>query len=517
MTAGAAGYYFDEEAADRAVRFIEIFCSFTKGRRGPFILEPWQKEDIIRPLFGWKRPDGRRKYRTAYIEIPRKNGKSNLAAAIALLLLFADGEDGAEVISAAGSRDQARLVFTIAREMTLANQHLRKRSTILRNEIHVGTSFYRSISAQHGTAHGLNIHGLVMDELHTQPNRHLWDTLTTATGARSQPLIVAITTAGMDRTSICGEVHDYAIQVRDGIVEDPTFLPIIYAADATDDWTSPDTWAKANPGLGTIVRREYFEDLVRRSMATPSLVNTFKRLHLNIWTGSNEGWITVDEYDQGGEAIPWDRLKGVPCYGGLDLSSTRDLTAFALVWDFDGTRIALVHHFCNEETANSAGLSYGTPYLTWAEAGHVTITAGNVTDHNAVRDHILRMSEIYDIKAIGYDRHLSQFIIPQLIEAGLDLRPFGQGFISMNEPTKRMEMDLVGGHIVHGGDPVLRWQIGCVHLDTDPAGNVKISKKKTKLGEKVDGLVALAMAYGIWIIETHDPTPSIDFSQIISL
>lgn len=515
MTAPA--YYFDAAAADRAVRFIESFCTFTKGRRGPFILEPWQKDDIIRPLFGWKRADGRRKYRTAYIEIPRKNGKSNLAAAIALLLLFADGEDGAEVISAAGSRDQARLVFTIAREMTLANEHLRKRANILRNEIHFGGSFYRSISAQHGTAHGLNIHGLVMDELHTQPNRHLWDTLTTATGARSQPLIVAITTAGLDATSICGEVHDYAIQVRDGVVEDPTFLPVIYAADPGDDWTDPATWAKANPGLGSIVTRDYFEDLVRRAMATPSLVNTFKRLHLNVWTGSNEGWITDDEFQQGADPIPWDRLRGVPCWGGLDLASTRDLTAFALVWDLDDTRVVVVHHFCNEATAKTANLTYGTAYLTWAEQGHMTITAGNVTDHNAVRDHILQAAERFEIQAINYDRALSPYIVPQLIEAGLRMEEIGQGFISMNEPTKQLEMDFVAGRVVHGGDPVLRWQVSCVHLDRDPAANIKISKKKTKLGEKVDGLVALAMAYGAMLNDKSSRRAEVDFSKILEL
>lgn len=513
----AGGYYFDETAANRAVKFIETFCSFTQGRRGPFILEPWQKDDIIRPLFGWKQADGRRKYRTCYVEIPRKNGKSNLAAAIADLLLFADDEPGAQVISAAGSRDQARLVFQIAKDMIENSEVLKSRSRIYRNEIHHGGSFYRSISAQHGTAHGLNIHGLIFDELHTQPNRHLWDTLTTATGARSQPLILAITTAGMDSTSICGEVHDYAIKVRDGIVDDPTFLPVIYAASSDDDWTDPATWEKANPGLGSIVTRDYFEEQVRKARSTPSLVNTFKRLHLNIWSGSSDGWVTDEEYQQGNDPIPWEELRDVPCWGGLDLASTRDLTAFAMIWDYQGTRIIKVHQFVNEETAQSAGVSYGTPYLTWAEQGHITVTDGNVTDFDVVRDHILAMAEEWDLRGIAYDRKFSPYIVPQLVAAGIEMREFGQGFISMNEPTKFLEMDLVAGRLVHGGNPVLRWQLQCIKIDRDAAENIKISKAKNKIGEKVDGWVSVAMAVGIMIEDTKDQRPPVDFSQILSL
>ena len=226
------GDYFDDEAADRAVRFIETLCSFTQGKRGPFILEDFQRDDIIRPLFGWKRADGARKFRTCYIELPRKNGKSNLAAAIALLLLLGDQEAGAQIVSAAGSRDQARIVFSIARDMVQANPHLSGACKLLRNEIHHSGSFYRSISAEAGTAHGLNLHGLIFDELHVMKTAELWETLTTSVGARRQPLVVAITTAGQDPSSICRQVHDYAAQVRDGIVADPTFLPIIYAAIA---------------------------------------------------------------------------------------------------------------------------------------------------------------------------------------------------------------------------------------------------------------------------------------------
>lgn len=510
------GDYFDDEAADRAVRFIETLCSFTQGKRGPFILEDFQRDDIIRPLFGWKRADGARKFRTCYIELPRKNGKSNLAAAIALLLLLGDQEAGAQIVSAAGSRDQARIVFSIARDMVQANPHLSGACKLLRNEIHHSGSFYRSISAEAGTAHGLNLHGLIFDELHVMKTAELWETLTTSVGARRQPLVVAITTAGQDPSSICRQVHDYAAQVRDGIVADPTFLPVIYAASSEDDWTDPKTWAKANPGLGTIVKRDYFEEQVRKAQNTPTMVNTFKRLHLNIWTSSTSTWLTDEDVQKGAHKLPLERLKSVPCWGGLDLASTRDLTAFALVWNLDGKLYTLVHQFVNEETARDAKISFGTPYLTWADQGFITITPGNVTDFGVVRDYIIQAAEDWNIQSIAFDRKFSPYIVPELIAAGLELKPFGQGFLSMNEPTKWLEMELVAGRVVHDANPVLRWQFSCVVIDRDPADNIKVSKNRGKVGHKVDGIVALIMAIGISLDDGKAPPPP-DFTQILSL
>lgn len=510
-----AGDYFDEASASLAVRFIERLCTFTKGQRGPFILEPFQRDDIIGPLFGWKRADGTRKFRTSYIELPRKNGKSNLAAVIALVLLFTDEEPGAEIVSAAGSRDQARIVFNIAREIVQTSPALSSRATVHRNEVHHGGGFYRSISAEAGTAHGLNLHGLIADELHTWPNRELWDTLTTAQGARRQPLTVAITTAGHDPNSVCRQVHDYAEQVASGVVQDPTFLPIIYAADPEDDWTSPTTWAKANPGLGRIVRADYLAEQVRKAKATPSLVNTFKRLHLNLWTNSATAWLTDEEVQRGAQPIPLDRLRGVPCWAGLDLASTRDLTAFALVWKLDGITYALVHQFTNAETADSSKLTHGTDYRTWADQGHITVTPGNVTDFEAVAAHILAAAERWNLQAVHYDRRLSAAIVPKLVAAGIDMQGFGQGYASMSEPTKWVEREMVAGRLHHGGNPVLRWQFSCVVIDRDPADSIKVSKNKAKTGHKVDGVVALIMAAaGLMIDET---TPRPDFTQILDL
>ena len=259
-------YYFDEEAADKAVLFIEKFCSHVKGELAgkPFILEQWQKDDIVRPLFGWKDEEtGLRRYRFCYVEIPRKNGKSNLAAALILLLLFADDEPGAELISAAGDRGQANIVFSIAQEMIKNNKHLRSRCKVLRNTIEYKSSWYKSISAEAYTKHGLNCHGIIFDELHTQPNRDLFDVLTTSVGSRRQPVIIALTTAGHDRASICYEMHEYSEAVLSGTIEDDTFLPVLYRADPEDDWTKEETWKKANPGYGTICNKAYFTDAVK--------------------------------------------------------------------------------------------------------------------------------------------------------------------------------------------------------------------------------------------------------------
>jgi phage terminase large subunit-like protein len=260
-------YYFDEEAADRAVNFIEQFCTHVKGELAgkAFILEQWQKDDIVRPLFGWKSKDtDYRKYRTCYVEIPRKNGKSNLAAALALYLLFADGEPGAEIISAAGDRGQANIVYHIAQEMIKNNKHLRSKAKVLRNTIEYKSSWYKSISAEAYTKHGLNCHGIIFDELHTQPNRELWDVLTTSVGARRQPLIISLTTAGHDRASICYEMHEYSEGVLNGSIEDDSFLPVLYKAETDMDWTDPETWKKANPGYGSICNEAYFMDAVKK-------------------------------------------------------------------------------------------------------------------------------------------------------------------------------------------------------------------------------------------------------------
>ena len=499
MPSSSTDYWFDEAAAQRAVDFIEKFCTHVKGELGgkAFLLEDWQKDDIIKPLFGWKRQDGTRKYRTCYVEIPRKNGKSNLSAAIALYMLFADGEPGAEVISAAGDRGQANIVFNIAQEMVANNAHLRGRAKVTRNQIDymLKSSWYKSISAEAYTKHGLNCHAVIFDELHTQPNRDLWDVLTTSTGARRQPLVIALTTAGHDRSSICYEVHEYATAVNDGRINDPTFLPVLYCAHADDDWTIEETWKKANPGYGTICRKEYFEQAVQNAKANPSMVNSFLRLHLNIWTSAETAWIPDDIWMKGSAEIPYHKLQNLPCYGGLDLASTQDLTAFALLFRDDDCDCfyLLVHQFVNSEKAHTKKLSAGIDYLAFQREGDITITPGNVTDYRIVKKYIVEQCAKYDVRSIGYDPRFSTYIVSELEADNITMQPMAQNITTMNGPTKEFEMHVMRGNIIHGGNRCLRWQIGSSVIYTDNNENKRVIKERQE-NKKVDGVIASIIA-----------------------
>ncbi len=503
---------YDEEKAERAVRWIETYCTHVKGAKGgePFLLEDWQKDDIIRPLFGTVRADGLRQYRTCYIEVPRKNGKSTLCAALALYMLCADGEPGAEIVSAASDRQQARLVFEVAQGMIRQNRELLNRLNLQQHAIRYGSNWYKAISAEANTKHGFNCHAVIYDEIHSAPDRSLWDVLATSTGARTQPLIMAITTAGHDTASICWELHEYARKVKQGEIDDPTFLPVLYAADRSDDWTKPETWAKANPGYGSICHREYFEQEVNRCRANPSQVNTFLRLHLNIWTAGATRWITDEQFMNGAHPIPDERLKGLPLYCGLDLSSTKDLTAVAMLWRDDERDLFYLkcHHFVNEEKAQSKALSGGVDYLTFQRAGLVTITPGNVTDMEAVRDWIMQLAQQYEISALAFDRWMSHMVVPYL--DGIECEPFGQGYASQSYPTKELERLMCQGKIIHDGHAVLRWQLGCVNLARDEADNVKVTKKKNSESQKVDGIVSSIMALGIYLQNAQNDSPLLE-------
>ena len=347
-------FYFDKEAASKAIGFIETFCTHTKGELTgtPLLLEDWQKK-IIGDLFGWKQENGLRKYRTAFIEVGRKNGKSTLCAAIGLYMLFADDERGSEIFSAAGDRSQAGIVFEIAKQMILSNKELTKRGKVFRNSITNESkgNFYQAISSDSKTKHGFNANCIIFDELHTQPNRSLWDVLTTSTGARRQPLCIAITTAGYDRQSICYEIYNYAKQVQDNIIEDSSFYSAIYESEIDDDITDEEVWKKANPNYGISLRKEYMQRESQRAVDVPSYQNTFKRLMLNIWTDSQTAWIGPKEWEACEGEIDLEKLKGKQCWAGLDLASTRDISALVLLFKEDEKFIMLPFFFIPEENA----------------------------------------------------------------------------------------------------------------------------------------------------------------------
>ena len=348
-------FWFDEAAAAKACEFFERFLRHAKGEWAGqrFALSEWQKRDIIRPIFGWKRPDGTRKYRKVYVEVPRKNGKSTLGAGIALYLLFSDGEPGAEIYSAAADREQAAIIFDVARQMVEQDPDLRTRCEVFRRSIVVGKtgSAYHVLSADAPTKHGKNSHGVLFDELHAQPNRELYDVLKTSTGSRRQPLFVMFTTAGYDKTSICWEEHEYATRLLTGAIQDDTYLSIIYAADQDEDWTDPKVWARANPGLGESVKIQYLQDECPRAKESPAYQNTFPRLHLNQWTEQATRFLDMDAWDACAGQVDPAELEGCPCRAGLDLASTIDISAFVMCFANEDGGYTWLPFFCVPEEA----------------------------------------------------------------------------------------------------------------------------------------------------------------------
>ena len=483
--------------ANKAVKFIEML-RHTKGRFAgrPFLLERWQKR-YIRDIFGTLNEDGTRQYRTVYIEIPRKNGKSEIAAGVALLLLLADDEPGAEVYSAASDREQASIVFHVALSMIWQEPELEVRcksyESTKRILIPSTDSWYRVLSADAFRAHGKNASGVIFDELHAQPNRDLWDVLTTSGGTRTQPLTFAITTAGYDKHSICWEQHEYAEKINAGIVEDPTFYSVIYSAPVDADWTDEEVWKAANPALGSFRDIREMRSLCLKAQYTPALQNAFRRLYLNQWTQQESRWMDLRKWDETSGIIECEDLYGEIAYAALDLSSTIDIAAFVLVFpDEDDCYDVLPYFWIPEENIEERVKRDRVPYNVWVEKGLIKPTPGNCIDTRYIRRDINEIGEQYYIKEIAFDRWGATEITESLQDDGYTMVQFGQGFASMNPPTKELMRLVLACRIRHGGHPVLRWMADNMVIRTDPSDNWKPDKSKSQ--EKIDGMVALIMA-----------------------
>ena len=490
---------YDAEKADRAIGFIRLL-KHTKGEWAgrPFNLLPWQEEEVLRPLFGTVDENGYRLYRRCYVEVPKKNGKSELGAAVALYLLIADDEFGAEIYSAACDRDQASIVFNVAAFMVDQEPELGKRLKVLRSTkriIYPGTnSFYHVLSSDAFTKHGYNIHGCIFDELHAQPNRELWDVLTEGSGdARTQPLTFVITTAGYDRNSICYEVHEYARKVKEGIIEDPHFLPVLYGLPDAEDWRDEENWKKVNPSLGKIIPIEKLRASFKEAENIPAKQNLFRRLRLNQWTKQETRYIPMDFWDRCQVETDIKKLKGKTCYGGLDLASSVDIAAFAKIFpDEEGFLDVVMRFWIPEENMRERSLKDKVPYDVWVEEGYIRATPGNVIDYQAIEMDILEDNETYKIEEIAFDRWGAVQITQDFEAEGITVVPFGQGFKSMSPPTKELLKLVMSRKIRHGGNPVLRWMADNVVVTMDPAENIKPNKAKST--ERIDGIVAMIMA-----------------------
>lgn len=516
--------WFDTDTAQQAIDFFHECITHVKGALAgqPFILEPWQQA-IVANLFGWKRTDGTRRYRSAFIFIPRKNGKTAMTAGLVLLSMFCDKEVGAELYAAAGEKEQATLLFNMVHGMVKNEYEMSSRTkvyTALKSIVfeEIGASF-KALSADSKSKHGFNTHFAVIDELHVQPNRDLVDVLDTSTISRTQPMIVYLTTSDYERPSICNETYDYAVKVRDGLIPDKGFLPVIYEASVDDDWTDPAVWAKANPNLGVSVPVEKLKEKCEKAKQIPAFENTFKRLHLNIRTEQDVRWLPVAAWDKCGNPVDPKALEGRECYAGLDLSSNTDTTSLVLVFpDADVGYYVVVFIWIPKENATQRERMDKVPYLTWARQSHLILTDGDVIDYDLIRQTISGAKNVYkdnpkllaeftdhgksvdglidkyNIVDLAIDRWSATQITTQLTGDGVNVVPFGQGFASMSAPTKELERLVLAGQIAHGGHPVMRWMAANIGVEMDAAENIKFSKKKAT--GRIDGMVSLVMAIG---------------------
>lgn len=499
----AEGCWFDPEAAERVRTFCRKFLRHSKGEFAgqPFEFMAWQWRDWIAPLFGWRRADGSRRFRRGGAWIPKKNGKSALCSAIGLYLLVGDHEPGAEVYSAGADRDQASIVFSEAANMVESSPALASRMEIVRSTKRIvypaGQSFFKAMSSEAYTKEGLNIHGLLFDELHAQPNRELWDTLAYGGAARRQPLQISISTAGFNRDSIGYEQYRYAKGVLDGTVHDTSFFAFVAEAAESDDWTDPKVWAKANPSLGVTVKLSALEEACREAQNSPAKENAFRRYHLNQWTEQDIRWLSLERWDRGADPIDPGQLAGRPCYAALDLAATTDLAALVLLFppEEEGGQFDVLPFFWAPEEADRRRERENRARLReWAKAGHVELTPGDVIDYDVIRRRVNELNETYPIREVAIDRWNATHLSTQLQGDGFTVIAFGQGYASMSAPTKELEALVLAGRLRHGGHPVLRWNAANVTVEQDAAGNLKPSKRKSS--EKIDGIVGTVMALG---------------------
>lgn len=499
-------YYFDEAAANRFPDFCAKFIKHTQGQfRGkPFILEPWELE-IFRNFFGWlKKSDGLRRFKKLYLEIPKKQGKSSLCAALALYLLAMDGEFSAEVYGGAKDKKQAQLIFREAKRMVKASPALRKLYQINSGTITIPKleAMYCTVSRETASQHGINASAVIFDELHALKDAELFEVLTMGSGdARQQPVQIAITTAGFDRTSVCWLEHSHALDVIKDESVDERLLAYIYAADEGDDWRDPAVWRKANPNLGITVTEEAMRDACLQAQSQPKYENMFKRLRLNLWTSTSQVWIPAERWNTMAmsEPINMEALRGRKCYMGLDLSSTNDLTAVVLLFPFDDKLILVPKFFCPADNLENREKRDAVAYVSWAKNGYIQATPGDRIDQIAVEAYIDECRKLYSVEQAGYDTWNADMIVAHLTAKGLEMVPVPQGF-KLSARNKDFEVMVANGQLRHGGHPVLAWMASNTEAMMDKNENIAIVKAygQAKALRRIDGIIASIMALDMY-------------------
>lgn len=492
------GWHFDRRAALRAIGFIERL-KHTKGEwaGSRFRLEPWQ-HFVLWNIFGWKNADGTRRFRYAYIEIARKNGKTALSAGVGLYMLFADGESRPEVYSAATVKDQAKICFADAVEIVRATD-LKHYLTPFRNSIvyEARGGMMKPLSSDCGTHDGLNPSCGIIDEFHAHRDSGMFDVIKSAFGARRQPLMFIITTAGFNKSGACYAYRENVIKVLREVNEDDTLFGIIYTLDSNEEWDDPRMWIKSNPNLGVSLSADYLADQVRDARNRPEAVRNVMTKNLNLWVDAERTWILDDVWQKCIGTTSPDELRGCACWGGLDLSNVSDITAYVLLFH-ENDRFQLVPYFwIPEEKMLEKIRRENINYDRWVAGGYVTVTPGNVIDYDFVKADILRRTAEYDLRSSAYDRWNASQTIIDLQNEGMTCNPFGQGYGSMSAPTREFEKLVLTGRIEHFGNPVLRWMLASTVVKSDPAGNIKPDKERST--QKIDGIVASIMALGEWM------------------
>lgn len=495
------GLHFDRDSAEHRLSFYN-FCKHSKGEWAGQVLkpEPWQ-QFIQWNIFGWKNADGSRRFRTAYTAVARKNGKSTDIASTGLYIAFFDDEPGAEVYTAATKYDQACIIHSESTRMVKASSSLQRIIKIFKNTLtcEPKAQKYVPLGQDSNTSDGLNVHAALIDEYHAHPDSGMYDVLKTGMGARRQPLMYIITTAGFEKDYPCFEMEQRIKRILDGSEIDDTVFGLIYTLDDGDDWTDSSLWVKANPNLGVSKYLNTMEDDFKEAYSMPSKQNNFKTKHLNIWTEAQTRWITHDIWAKNSGPVNAEGLSGRRCWGGLDLSTTTDLSAWVLCFppEAKGDKFQFLYRFfLPQDNMHERELREKVNYSAWIRNGLITATPGNVIDYDYIMHQILEDAKKYSIEELNFDPYNSTALVTDLMAEGLNCVEFRQGFLSMSPACKEFERKVLGGELATGGNPVMNWMVACTETVSDPAGNIKIVKpERGKTGKHVDGVVASVMAF----------------------
>ena len=488
-------YKFDVDLANRYLDFFSLL-KHSKGELAgqPIHLELWQCFRIG-CVFGWVHKDtGLRRFFEAYHQVPRKNGKSTEAAGVGVELLTIDGEQGAEIYSAATKKDQSRIIFDEAKRMVNASSHIKKHINIYQTNMSMPmtNSKFEPLSSDANSLDGLNIHGGIIDELHAHKTRDVYDVLVTATGARKQPLIWIVTTAGFNTNGICYEKYEYSVKVLKGVIEDDRFFCYIAQADENDDPFDEYTWIKANPNIGVSCSLEDLRTKAKQAKEIPAALTNFMVKHLNMWVNAETAWMNMQKYKECEEAnIDFDinSLEGERCFCGVDLSATTDITSVNLEFPLHDGRYAWINHcFLPEDGILEKERRDKVPYTAWAREGYITLTPGPTIDYEWIQSYIMEMSKIYQIQEVDYDPWNSTQFANNLMNEGFECVEIRQGFKTLSEPIKDVEKLILEKRLITFNNPVLRFAISNAVPSLDPAGNIKLDKSKAS--KRIDPIIA---------------------------